>query len=162
MINFNFKDVRFSKQLIRNPEGSIVLGFLNLVHAVTGLPIAGSAETLTMDFVMRGIAVKLTRNGTPVIQFPEHLRTKVYLDVNGQSVLDEKTGRKLRTADLDSEGKEQWDADYFTVSAPARAALVKYAFNLAPVAEALTEALALIAGAPAPATSDEAQTSFSG
>jgi hypothetical protein len=140
MSKFNFRKPRFTKNIIVNPLGSVILGLLNLEHVVSGLPVAGSpsGETFDMEFCMRGLGIKLTQTGTFQVKFPEKLRMKNLL-VDGNTVIDQNTGRKSRVADLDANGNEQWDADYFPISAVTRAAFTKYVTTIPGIPEAIVE-----------------------
>jgi hypothetical protein len=176
MSKFNFRNARFTKNIIVNPLGSVILGILNLEHVVSGLPVAGSpsGETFAMEFCMRGIGVKLTQKGTFQVKFPEKLRMKNLL-VDGNTVIDPNTDRKSRVADLDANGNEQWDADYFPITPMTRAAFTKYCASLAGIPEAIVEGRdALVAAiargevnasastdAPAPAAGASAPAEFS-
>jgi hypothetical protein len=176
MSTFNFRKPRFTKNIIVNPLGSVILGILNLEHVVSGLPVAGSdtGETFSLEMCMRSLGVKLTQRGTFQVKFPETLRTKNLL-VDGKTVIDPQTKRNARVPDLDANGEEQWDADYFPITAVTRTAITKYVASLPGIPEAIVEGRdALVAAiargevnasastdAPAPAAGTPAPAEFS-
>ena len=169
MSTFNFRNVRFTKTIIVNDLNSVALGLINVEHVVSGLPVKGSTtgETFALEMCMRGIGVRLTVNGEFALKFPETLRMK-NLIVDGHTVLDPATKRNARVPDLKEDGSEQWDADYFPITAVTRAAWKKFALTIPGVAEAIVEGrdalaqkLGVAPGADAPAPSADAPAEFS-
>ena len=165
MVTFNFRDPKFTKHVIVNPENSIALGILNVVAVVRGLPVAGSTsgETFDMEFAFRSLGLRLTAAGNFQVKFPQHMRTKPLI-VDGNPVIDEDTGRTKRVPAL-KDGKQVWDEDYAPITGTTRTAFTAYCTTVPGLPEALAEAkiaLAAKQGASAPAPSEDAGASAEG
>jgi hypothetical protein len=166
MVTFNFRDPKFTKHIIVNPENSIALGILNVVAVIRGLPVAGSTsgETFDMEFALRSIGLRMTAAGNFQVKFNQHLRTKPLI-VDGNPVKDELTGRTKRVPALDKDGKQVWDEDFCPITATTRTAFTSYCTTVPGLPEALAEAKVALAakqGAAAPAPSEDAGAAAEG
>jgi hypothetical protein len=140
-----FNDFKFRKNVIENEGGSFFLGHGEVTQNVTEVPIKGTDGTFTFRMVLKGLRLRVTRNGNFAFQFPETARVKDGVPV------------------MKTDGTPQYDAnEYLTPDKESRAAFKRVVASIPGVADAIAEVCAIIearntaSGADAPAPEADA------